>query len=90
MPLQYPVVRGAEVTFFHITEKNRPDALDRGAVKYVNVNNPEELKDLEKQLPSDSQHHPREYDNHSFRASTGLRQCLAVDKFRCAIDMSSL
>jgi D-arabinose 1-dehydrogenase-like Zn-dependent alcohol dehydrogenase len=29
------------------TEKKRPDALDKGAVKYVNVNNPEELKDLE-------------------------------------------
>lgn len=47
MPLQYPVLRGAEVTVFDLTEKKRPDALDRGAVKYVNVNNPEELKDLE-------------------------------------------
>jgi alcohol dehydrogenase (NADP+) len=76
MPLQYPVVRGAEVTVFDITDKNRPDALDRGAVKYVNVNNPEELKDLEKQLPSDSQHHPRVYDNHSdSEPARSLRQC---------------
>jgi D-arabinose 1-dehydrogenase-like Zn-dependent alcohol dehydrogenase len=33
MPLQYPVVPGAEVTVFDLTEKKRPDALDRNAVK---------------------------------------------------------
>ena len=47
MALQYAVALGAEVTVFDITEEKRQDALDMGAVKYVNVNNPEELKGLD-------------------------------------------
>jgi alcohol dehydrogenase (NADP+) len=47
MALQYAVALGAEVTVFDITEEKRKDALDTGAVKYVNVSNPEELKGLD-------------------------------------------
>jgi uncharacterized zinc-type alcohol dehydrogenase-like protein len=47
MAVQYAVAFGAEVTVFDITEEKRQDAKDMGAVKYVNVNNPEELKGLE-------------------------------------------
>jgi len=37
---------GAVVTVFDITEEKRADALKMGAVRYVNVNTPDELKDL--------------------------------------------
>jgi alcohol dehydrogenase (NADP+) len=47
MALQYAVAVGAEVTVFDITENKRQDALNMGAVKYVNVNNQEELKGLD-------------------------------------------
>lgn len=44
--LQYAVSFGAEVTVFDITDDKRQDALRMGAVKYVNVNNSNELKGL--------------------------------------------
>jgi len=47
MAVQYAVKIGAEVTVFDITEDKRADALRMGATKYVNVNNPEDLKGLE-------------------------------------------
>jgi uncharacterized zinc-type alcohol dehydrogenase-like protein len=47
MAVQYAVAFGAEVTVFDITENKRQDALKMGAVKYVNVRNPEELKGLD-------------------------------------------
>jgi uncharacterized zinc-type alcohol dehydrogenase-like protein len=50
MAVQYAVALGAEVTVFDITEDKRSDALKMGAVKYVNVNNPEELKGLNNTL----------------------------------------
>jgi len=46
MAVQYAVKLGAEVTVFDITEEKRADALKMGAVRYVNVNNPDELKGL--------------------------------------------
>ena len=46
MAVQYAVSLGAEVTVFDITEEKREDALRMGAVRYVNVNNPEEQKGL--------------------------------------------
>ena len=50
MGVQYAVSLGAEVTVFDITENKRSDALRMGAARYVNVNNPEELKGLDKQF----------------------------------------
>jgi alcohol dehydrogenase (NADP+) len=47
MALQYAVALGAEVTVFDITEEKRKDALATGAVKYVDVSNPEEFKSLD-------------------------------------------
>ncbi len=47
MAVQYAVSFGAEVTVFDITEDKRQDAMKMGAVKYVNVNNPDELKGLD-------------------------------------------
>ncbi len=44
--VKYAVSLGAEVTVFDISEEKREDALRMGAVRYVNVNNPEELKGL--------------------------------------------
>ena len=48
MGVQYAVSLGTEVTVFDITDEKREDALRMGAVRYVNVNNPDELKGLEK------------------------------------------
>lgn len=50
MAVQYAVKIGAEVTVFDITEDKRADAIRLGAVKYVNVNSPDELKGLENSL----------------------------------------
>ena len=50
LAVQYAVSLGAEVTVFDITEEKRGDALRLGAVRYVNVNNPEELKGLNNTL----------------------------------------
>ncbi|MEA4885856.1 MAG: zinc-binding dehydrogenase, partial [Bacteroides graminisolvens] len=41
---------GADVTVFDITEEKRDDALRMGANRYVNVNNPEDLKGLDGKL----------------------------------------
>lgn len=46
MAVQYAVKLGAEVTVFDITEDKRADANRLGAVRYVNVNNPDDLKGL--------------------------------------------
>lgn len=46
MAVQYAVSLGADVTVFDVTEEKREDALRMGAVRYVNVNSPEELKGL--------------------------------------------
>lgn len=50
MGLQYAVSLGADVTVFDITDDKRDDALRMGATRYVNVNNPEEMKGLERQF----------------------------------------
>ena len=50
MAVKYAVKLGAEVTVFDITEDKRQDALNMGAVRYVNVNNPEDLKNLNNTL----------------------------------------
>jgi uncharacterized zinc-type alcohol dehydrogenase-like protein len=50
MAVQYAVSMGAEVIVFDITEDKREDAKRMGAVRYVNVNNPEDLKGLENSL----------------------------------------
>lgn len=50
MAVQYLVKIGADVTVFDITEDKREDAKRMGATKYVNVNSPGDLKDLDNSL----------------------------------------
>ena len=50
MAVQYAVKLGAVVTVFDITEEKRADALKMGAVRYINVNQPDELKGLNNTL----------------------------------------
>ncbi|MCC8094118.1 MAG: NAD(P)-dependent alcohol dehydrogenase [Tannerellaceae bacterium] len=50
MGVKYAVSLGAQVTVFDITEDKRADALRMGAKRYVNVNNPEDLKALDNSL----------------------------------------
>lgn len=47
MGVKYAISLGAEVTVFDITEEKREDALRMGAVRYVNVNNSDDLKGLD-------------------------------------------
>jgi len=47
MAVQYAVALGAKVTVFDITDDKRQDALAMGAVKYVNVKNPDEMQGLD-------------------------------------------
>lgn len=44
MAVQYLVALGADVTIFDITEEKRADAARMGASRYVNVNDPEEMR----------------------------------------------
>ncbi len=46
LAVKYLVKLGAEVTVFDVTDDKAKAALDMGAVKYVNVNKQEELKDM--------------------------------------------
>lgn len=50
LAVQYAVSFGADVTVFDITEDKRKDAIDMGAAKYVNVNNADEMKGMEKEF----------------------------------------
>jgi len=62
MAVQYAVKLGADVTVFDITEEKRSDALKMGAVRYVNVNKPDELKDLNNTLDFILSTIPAKYD----------------------------
>lgn len=62
LAVKYLVDLGANVTVFDITEDKRPDALDMGAVKYVNVEHPNELKGLEEQFSFIISTIPANYD----------------------------
>lgn len=44
MAVQYAIAKGADVTVFDISDKKRDAAKKMGVLKYVNVNNPEEMK----------------------------------------------
>ena len=62
MGVQYAVSLGAEVTVFDITDEKREDALRMGVVRYVNVNNPNELKGLDKTFDFILSTIPSKYD----------------------------
>lgn len=62
MGVQYAVSLGAEVTVFDITEEKREDAMRMGASRYVNVNNPEDLKGLDRTFDFILSTIPAKYD----------------------------
>ena len=62
MAVQYTVKLGAEVTVFDITEDKREDASNMGAVKYVNVNNNNDLQNLDNTLDYIISTIPARYD----------------------------
>ncbi len=62
MGVQYAVALGADVTVFDITEDKRADALRMGAKRYVNVNNPGDLKDLNNSFTFILSTIPADYD----------------------------
>lgn len=62
MAVQYLKALGAEVTVFDITEEKKTDAQRLGAVKYVNVNQAEEMKGLKDQFTFIISTIPAKYD----------------------------
>lgn len=50
LAVKYMVKLGAKVTVFDISEEKRQTALDMGAVRYVNVNHPDEVKAVGRQF----------------------------------------
>ena len=62
MAVQYMVALGAEVTVFDITEDKRVAAKRLGAVRYVNENNPEDLKGLDNTMSFIISTIPQKYD----------------------------
>lgn len=62
MAVQYLVALGAKVTIFDITEEKRANAKQLGAIKYVNVNDPDELKGFENQFSFIITTIPAKYD----------------------------
>jgi uncharacterized zinc-type alcohol dehydrogenase-like protein len=66
MAVQYMVALGAEVTIFDITEDKRADAKRLGAVRYVNVNNQEDLKGLDNTMSFIISTIPANYDPYMY------------------------
>ena len=62
MGVQYAISLGAEVTVFDITEEEREDAMRMGASRYVNVNNPEDMKGLDRTFDFILSTIPAKYD----------------------------
>ncbi|MFV0418366.1 MAG: NAD(P)-dependent alcohol dehydrogenase [Dysgonomonas sp.] len=78
MAVQYAVTLGAEVTVFDITEDKRQAAQDMGAVKYVNVNNSEELEGLKNTFDVIISTIPTKYDPRMYVNMLKIDGSLAV------------
>lgn len=78
MAVQYLVKLGAEVIVFDITEEKRADAKRFGAVKYVNVNNPEDLKDLDNKLSFVISTIPANYDPNLYLKMLSINGQMAI------------
>ncbi len=78
MAVQYLVKMGADVTVFDITEEKRADALRMGATKYVNVNNPEDLKGLDNTLSFIISTIPASYDPNMYLKMLNINGQLAI------------
>ena len=101
MAVQYAVSLGTDVTVFDVTEEKREDALRMGAARYVNVNNPEELKGLNNTMDFIISTIPARYEPLMYVSMLKKDGELAIDeayrkvaagevKFRYVIDMSTL
>lgn len=90
MGLQYAVSLGAEVTVFDISEDKREDALQMGAVRYVNVNNPEEMKGLDKQFDFILSTIPAKYDPSMYLRMLKLNGQLGIVGIPALRNMPSL
>lgn len=62
MAVQYAVSFGADVTVFDITEEKRQSAMDMGAIKYVNINDPKQIEGFENSLDVILTNIPYDYD----------------------------
>lgn len=78
MAVKYAIALGAEVTVFDITEDKRVDAMRMGATKYVNINNPEDVKGLDKTLNFIISTIPANYDLNMYLKMLKLDGNLAI------------
>lgn len=78
LAVKYLVKLGAEVTVFDITENKRADAKRFGAVKYVNVNNAEELKGLDNKFSFILSTIPANYDPNLYLKMLNINGQLAI------------
>jgi len=84
LAIQYAVSLGAEVTVFDITEEKRSDAKRLGAVRYVNVNNPEDLKGLDNSFNFILSTIPAKYDPNMYL------KMLKLDGQMCIVGLPAL
>lgn len=78
MAVQYLVKMGTEVTVFDISEEKRDDAKRFGAVRYVNVSNPEEVKGLDDSFDFLISTIPAHYDLNMYLKMLKLNGQLAI------------
>ena len=78
MAVQYMVALGAEVTVFDITEDKRADAKRLGATRYVNVNNPDDLKGLDNTMSFIISTIPANYDPYMYMKMLNLDGQLCI------------
>lgn len=90
MAVQYAVKHGAKVTVFDITEDKRADAFKMGAVKYINVNNPEELKGLENTYKTIISTIPKKYDLNMYLRMLKMDGELVILGFPAIEDLPSI
>jgi uncharacterized zinc-type alcohol dehydrogenase-like protein len=90
MAVQYAVKLGAKVTVFDITEEKRADALKMGAVKYVNVNNADDLKGLDNTFKVIISTIPTKYDLNMYLKMLKLDGDLVVLGFPAVNNLPSI
>lgn len=90
LAVQYAVKLGAKVTVFDITNDKKADALKMGAVKYVNVNNPEELKELDNTFSVILSTIPKKYDLEMYHKMLKYDGNLVIIGFPAISDLPSI
>ncbi|NMH28651.1 NAD(P)-dependent alcohol dehydrogenase [Flavobacterium silvaticum] len=90
MAVQYAVKLGAKVTVFDITEDKRADALKMGAVKYVNVKDPAQLKGLDNTYRVIISTIPAKYDLTMYQKMLKLDGDLVILGFPAQKDLPSM